>query len=236
MKERGGIVKVGERVRQIRKAKKMTILELANAIGGDVGNVSRLERGLQGFSESMLKKVATALSVPVSELFSSDDSVDTVNKYSVESICDKQGGGVYRVDVLDVSASAGNGVSSGDVVEVIRSIEYEPEYARTMFGNRPQGSVMLINVRGDSMTGTIEPGDLIFVDIKTRHFDGDGIYVFNFNGDTFVKRLQKVKFELKVISDNKAYETWSVTPDEMDMLHISGKVLVSQSQQIKRHG
>ncbi|MGO3011738.1 MAG: XRE family transcriptional regulator [Hafnia alvei] len=229
-------MKVGERVRQIRKAKKMTILELANAIGGDVGNVSRLERGLQGFSESMLKKVATALSVPVSELFSSDDSVDTVNKYSVESICDKQGGDVYRVDVLDVSASAGNGVSGGDVVEVIRSIEYEPEYARTMFGNRPQGSVMLINVRGDSMTGTIEPGDLIFVDIKTRHFDGDGIYVFNFNGDTFVKRLQKVKFELKVISDNKAYETWSVTPDEMDMLHISGKVLVSQSQQIKRHG
>lgn len=143
---------------------------------------------------------------------------------------------MYRVDVLDVSASAGNGASSGDVVEVIRSIEYEPEYARTMFGNRPQGSVMLINVRGDSMTGTIEPGDLIFVDIKTRHFDGDGIYVFNFNGDTFVKRLQKVKFELKVISDNKAYETWSVTPDEMDMLHISGKVLVSQSQQIKRHG
>jgi len=229
-------VKVGERVRQIRKAKKMTILELANAIGGDVGNVSRLERGLQGFSESMLKKVATALSVPVSELFSSDDSVGTVNKYSIESICDKQGGDVYRVDVLDVSASAGNGASSGDVVEVIRSIEYEPEYARTMFGNRPQGSVMLINVRGDSMTGTIEPGDLIFVDIKTRHFDGDGIYVFNFNGDTFVKRLQKVKFELKVISDNKAYETWSVTPDEMDMLHISGKVLVSQSQQIKRHG
>lgn len=229
-------MKVGERVRQIRKAKKMTILELANAIGGDVGNVSRLERGLQGFSESMLKKVATALSVPVSELFTSDDSVDTVNKYSIESICDKQGGDVYRVDVLDVSASAGNGASSGDVVEVIRSIEYEPEYARTMFGNRPQGSVMLINVRGDSMTGTIEPGDLIFVDIKTRHFDGDGIYVFNFNGDTFVKRLQKVKFELKVISDNKAYETWSVTPDEMDMLHISGKVLVSQSQQIKRHG
>ncbi|WP_282748872.1 XRE family transcriptional regulator [Hafnia paralvei] len=229
-------MKVGERVRQIRKAKKMTILELANAIGGDVGNVSRLERGLQGFSESMLKKVATALSVPVSELFSSDDSVGTVNKYSIESICDKQGGDVYRVDVLDVSASAGNGASSGDVVEVIRSIEYEPEYARTMFGNRPQGSVMLINVRGDSMTGTIEPGDLIFVDIKTRHFDGDGIYVFNFNGDTFVKRLQKVKFELKVISDNKAYETWSVTPDEMDMLHISGKVLVSQSQQIKRHG
>lgn len=229
-------MKVGERVRQIRKAKKMTILELANAIGGDVGNVSRLERGLQGFSESMLKKVATALSVPVSELFSSDDSVGTVNKYSIESICDKQGGAVYRVDVLDVSASAGNGASSGDVVEVIRSIEYEPEYARTMFGNRPQGSVMLINVRGDSMTGTIEPGDLIFVDIKTRHFDGDGIYVFNFNGDTFVKRLQKVKFELKVISDNKAYETWSVTPDEMDMLHISGKVLVSQSQQIKRHG
>ncbi|SUB63220.1 Uncharacterized HTH-type transcriptional regulator HI_1476 [Plesiomonas shigelloides] len=227
---------VGKNIRQLRKAKKMTILELASAIGSDVGNISRLERGLQGYSDTTLRKIAEALSVSVSELFMTEPSGDSAASYRIKSLENSERKDVYRVDVLDVTASAGHGSNTGDVVEIIRSIEYTPEYAKTMFGNRPQGSVMLINVRGDSMVGTLEPDDLIFVDTLIKFFDGDGIYVFDFNGDTFVKRLQKVKFELKVISDNKAYETWSITPEEMDMLHIQGKVLISQSQQIRRHG
>lgn len=229
-------MKIGERIRQIRTARKMTLQQLADVIDSDVGNLSRLERGRQGFSEPMLQKVANALSIHVSELFSDEDEDDTVNKYSVNSLANSRRDNVYRVDVLDVSASAGIGAHTGDVVEIIRSIEYVPEYAKSMFGNRPEGSVMLINVRGDSMIGTLEPGDLIFVDTGVTFFDGDGIYVFNFNGDTFVKRLQKVKFELKVISDNKTYETWALTQEEMNMLHVQGKVLVSQSQQIRKHG
>jgi len=39
-----------------------------------------------------------------------------------------------------------------------------------------------------------------------------------------------------VISDNKTYETWALTQEEMNMLHVQGKVLVSQSQQIRKHG
>lgn len=229
-------MKIGEKIKQIRKANKMTLSELALLIDSDVGNLSRLERGKQGYSEALVGKIADALSVPVSELFSTNDINDTVNSYSVNSLAKKEGRDVYRVDVLDVSASAGNGVSSKDTIEVIRSIEYEPEQAKLIFGSIPQGLVKLINVRGDSMQGTIEPGDLIFVDKRVTHFDGDGIYVFDFNGDTYVKRLQKVKSELLVISDNIKYREWSITPEETEMLHISGRVMLSQSQQYRRHG
>lgn len=143
---------------------------------------------------------------------------------------------MYRIDVLDVSASAGDGSPSKDVVEVIRSIEYVPDQARVIFGNRPETSVKLINVRGDSMEGTIEPGDLIFVDVAVSTFDGDGIYVFDFNGDMFVKRLQKVKREIIVISDNPRYREWSISEEELSMLHVAGRVMLSQSQQFRRHG
>ncbi|OWO86982.1 transcriptional regulator [Photorhabdus luminescens] len=229
-------MKIGEKIRKLRQAKKMTLLDLATAIDSDVGNLSRLERGKQGYSDSILNKIAEALSVPVAELFSSNDVLGTVNKVSPNSQTDSKESGMYKVDVLDVSASAGFGSAINDVIEVIRSIEYTARYANTIFGGRPEGSVALINVRGDSMEGTIESGDLIFVDTNITFFDGDGIYVFYFNGDLYVKRLQKVKFELKVISDNNRYETWSITKDECKMLHIEGKVLVSQSQQIRRHG
>lgn len=229
-------MKTGERIRKLRLERNITLQKLADMIDSDVGNLSRLERGKQGFSEPLLQKISVALRVPLSELFSDQEDSDTVNNYSVNSLSRSGRDHVYRVDVLNVNASAGNGSAAGDVIEVIRSIEYVPEHAKALFGNRPEGSVMLINVRGDSMTGTLEPGDLIFVDTKVNFFDGDGIYVFNFNGDTFVKRLQKVKFDLKVISDNKTYETWSLSNEEIEMLHVQGKVLISQSQQIRRHG
>nr|DAI68093.1 MAG TPA: Repressor protein CI [Caudoviricetes sp.] len=229
-------MKIGDKIRQIRKANKMTLSELALRVESDVGNLSRLERGMQGYSDGLIHKIAEALSVPVSELFSSNDADDTVDSYSVSSIMKKGRKDVYRIDVLDVSASAGAGSPSKDVVEVIRSIEYVPDQARVIFGNRPESSVKLINVRGDSMEGTIEPGDLIFVDVAVSSFDGDGIYVFDFNGDMFVKRLQKVKSELIVISDNPRYREWSISEEEMHMLNVAGRVMLSQSQQFRRHG
>ncbi|MEN4584655.1 XRE family transcriptional regulator [Pantoea agglomerans] len=229
-------MKIGDKIRHIRKANKMTLTELALRVDSDVGNLSRLERGMQGYSDSLIHKIAEALSVPVSELFSSNEANDTVDSYSIGSIIKKGRKDVYRIDVLDVSASAGDGSPSKDVVEVIRSIEYVPDQARVIFGNRPESSVKLINVRGDSMEGTIEPGDLIFVDVAVSSFDGDGIYVFDYNGDMFVKRLQKVKSELIVISDNPRYREWTISEEEMDMLHVAGRVMLSQSQQYRRHG
>ena len=229
-------MKIGERIKQLRKARKMTLQQMADIIDSDVGNLSRLERGKQGYSETTINKIAEALQVSPAELFSSDDDIDTVNIYSVDSLIGNRRDDVYRVDVLDVSASAGGGSPTKDVIEVVRSIEYVPEHAKMVFGNRPESSVKLINVRGDSMQGTIEPGDLIFVDVSIAYFDGDGIYVFDFNGDTFVKRLQKVKSDLFVISDNPKYREWSITSDEAHMLHVSGRVMLSQSQQFRRHG
>lgn len=214
----------------------MTLNELALRVDSDVGNLSRLERGVQGYSDSLIQKIAVALSVPVSELFSSNNSNATVDSYSIASMARKGRNDVYRIDVLDVSASAGDGSPSKDIVEVIRSIEYVPEQARVIFGNRPESSVKLINVRGDSMEGTIEPGDLIFVDVAVSSFDGDGIYVFDYNGDMFVKRLQKVKNQLIVISDNPRYREWSISEEELHMLHVAGRVMLSQSQQYRRHG
>ncbi|NIC29325.1 XRE family transcriptional regulator [Serratia plymuthica] len=228
---------IGTRIRELRQKRGMTITELAEAIDSDAGNVSRMETGKQkSFTELALKKVADALSVSVSDLFNSDELDNTVYKHSNLLSNNARGKDVYRVDILDVAASAGTGGNPSDVIEIVNSIEYDVDYAKAIFGGRPEGSVTLINVRGDSMEGTINPNDLIFVDNKINNFDGDGIYVFDFNGDFFVKRLQKIKFELRVISDNKAYEPWSITPDEVSMLHIEGKVIASQPQQIRRHG
>lgn len=88
----------------------------------------------------------------------------------------------------------------------------------------------IINIRGDSMSGTIKLGDLlfVFVDINTKEFDRDRIYAFLYEDTDHVKRLQKMKDKLLVISDNKSYSAWDpIERDEMNKVFVFGKVVGS---------
>jgi phage repressor protein C with HTH and peptisase S24 domain len=230
-------MKIGNRVRNLRNAKKMTIAELADAVGVDAANISRLETGKQKqFSEQTLMRLAQALNISVSDLFTSDENQNTVYKNSDNGLITVEGKDVFRVEVLDVSASAGSGLLQGsDVIDVIHAIEYGNDKASSLFGGRTSDGVKVINVRGDSMASTIEPGDLIFVDVHVHEFDGDGIYVFGFDGNIYVKRLQMIPDQLLVISDNPKYREWAINKENEHRFYVYGKVLISQSQNFKRH-
>lgn len=229
---------IGNRIRELRIAKGMKISELADAVGIDSANVSRLETGKQkSFTEQSLAKFAEALGISVAQLFTTSEIGTTVYKYSNPTSEAGEGSSVFKVEILDVSASAGGGFIQGsDVIDVIRSIEYNHERAITMFGGRTSDSVKVINVRGDSMAETIEPGDLLFVDISVNSFDGDGIYVFGFDDKIYVKRLQMIPDQILVISDNPKYREWSIDKATEHRFYIYGKVMISQSQSFKRHG
>ncbi|MDC9591600.1 S24 family peptidase [Xenorhabdus sp. XENO-10] len=223
-------MKIGSRIRSLRKAKGMTILELATAINSDVGNISRLERDKQGYTDTTISKISGALGVTVADLFVEEKDNASMNKTSLHK-CK-----YFKVESLNVEASAGHGVSTSEFVETIGSIEYTTDEAKLIFGNRAASAVKVISVKGDSMTGTIESGDQIFVDVSVNFFDGDGIYVFSFGRMLHVKRLQIQKNRLAILSDNPNYETWYIDESEEPQLHIQGKVIISHSHVYRRHG
>lgn len=229
---------IGNRVRSLRLSKNLKIAELADAVGVDAANISRLETGKQKqFTEQSLTRIAQALGVKVIDLFTSGEIDTTVYKNSDDALASTEGKDVFRVEVLDVSASAGSGhIQGSDIIDVIHAIEYSNDQALTMFGGRSSSGVKVINVRGDSMSPTIEPGDLLFVDVSINEFDGDGIYTFGFDGKIYVKRLQMIPDQLLVISDNPKYREWSISKENEYRFYIYGKVLISQSQSFKRHG
>ncbi|MFP1762059.1 S24 family peptidase [Lonsdalea quercina] len=143
----------------------------------------------------------------------------------------------YRVDMLPIQVSAGHGaVSSSEFVETVKAIEYTHEQARQLFGGKPASAIKMVTVKGDSMAPTIEPGDMIFVDVSVDTFDGDGIYVFVFGNMLYVKRLQMLKHRLLVLSDNAKYQSWHIEDGEQDEFHVIAKVLLSQSVNFKRFG
>ncbi|ECG1721270.1 XRE family transcriptional regulator [Salmonella enterica] len=228
---------IGNRIRQLRIAKNMKLADLAEAVGVDAANISRLETGKQKqFTEQSLIKLANILGVEIADLFTSEAAINTVCNHSLMRKDSAKMKDLFRIEMLDVSASAGHGlIQGGDVIDVIHAIEYSQDKASSMFGGRPASQVKVINVRGDSMTPTIEPGDLIFVDIGINKFDGDGIYVFGFDDKIYVKRLQMIPDQLLVISDNSNYREWHITKDNEYRFVVFGKVLISQSQHLKRH-
>lgn len=140
----------------------------------------------------------------------------------------------FNVDVMSLSYSCGPGTYGEDFPDIIRSISLEPGYASRIFGGRPATSIKAINAQGDSMVGTINPEDLVFIDVSVKRFEGDGIYAFTFDKTSHIKRLQKVKNRLMVISDNASYENWSIDESEEEQLFIDGKVIISWPMTLHR--
>jgi len=126
---------------------------------------------------------------------------------------------------LDLEAAAGHGRFVDALIQV-DSVRIGKDIAERI--QRHAGvaltSLALITVAGDSMEPTLRNGDIVVVDYSARNVDRDGVYVFTLGDSTFVKRLQKLPQSIKVMSDNKAYDSWEITPQEDDLL-VHGRVV-----------
>lgn len=212
----------------------MTQKTLGDAVGVSQAAIQKIETGRAAQTTKLLD-IAKALSVRPEWLSSGTgamraDGEDDKKPSHINH-------DVFRVDILDLAVSAGPGIVNQEFVEILHSVEYAPAEARHMFDGRKAENIRIINVRGDSMSGTIEPGDLLFVDISVKSFDGDGIYAFLYDDTAHVKRLQKMKDKLLVISDNKSYAAWDpIEKDEMNRVFVFGKVIGSMPQTYRKHG
>ncbi|HBR3063914.1 TPA: helix-turn-helix transcriptional regulator [Klebsiella pneumoniae] len=225
---------LAERLREARKAADMTQKTLGDAVGVSQAAIQKIETGRAAQTTKLLD-IAKALRVRPEWLSSGTGAM------RADGDDDKKPShinhDVFRVVILDLAVSAGPGIVNQEFVEILHSVEYAPAEARHMFDGRKAENIRIINVRGDSMSGTIEPGDLLFVDISVKSFDGDGIYAFLYDDTAHVKRLQKMKDKLLVISDNKSYAAWDpIEKDEMNRVLVFGKVIGSMPQTYRKHG
>lgn len=116
---------------------------------------------------------------------------------------------------FDIEAHAGSG--AGEMIaDITNYISFDEEwFARHV----PEAAILgALDVSGDSMADTLNPGDMIIVDMNRDHITNalaeGGIFVFAVRGDFKVKRLQPMlDGGLRVISDNPRYETEVIPPD-----------------------
>lgn len=207
------------------------IVNLAKKLNKDQGFVSRL---LYHEGKKYKKNIADKLVFDIEQAFNLPrgwlDGLSDDNKKRDLKGNENNGSIGVKIEVLDVKASCGNGIiTEREFISVLRSIEFTNDFAMKIFGKRSTDYIKVITAKGDSMVPTIKSGANVFVDTKINYFDGDGVYVFVFDNEVYIKRLQMTGTEIVVISDNSVYEKWRLDKQLMDNLYIQGKVFIGQN-------
>ncbi|BCB27037.1 hypothetical protein SKTS_19230 [Sulfurimicrobium lacus] len=190
---------VGNAIRQLREERAMTQAELAEKIGTDKGNVSRMEQKGQGTIEKVAE-VATALGVRVSDIFVQAEG--RANRVPVPR-------DAIDIPLLNASASMGVGeVRPSDDV-VVDTLRLKKHWiAENIKPITTPGNLRFIHALGDSMTPTLLSGDILLVDTGVREIAVDGIYVLEAHERLFIKRVrQRLDGAYEITSDNPTVKT-----------------------------
>lgn len=108
----------------------------------------------------------------------------------------------------NVQASAGPGADVS-IENIMHPMSFRKYWINNVLGVCAK-SLIVIGVKGDSMAGEINNGDIILINKDDTNLL-NGIYVIRIEGDLIVKRIQRLPGGIiKVISANKEYESFEI--------------------------
>jgi len=134
--------------------------------------------------------------------------------------------GYIDLPFYDIEVSAGHGALVA-CEERAEDMVFSQRFVTDTLGVNAN-NIFLMPVRGDSMVPTLKNQSLIIVN-RTDQIIEDGVYVFRYDGQLRVKRLQFSKIGISVVSDNPAYQTWELSKAELatEDFEIIGEVIWS---------
>jgi len=125
------------------------------------------------------------------------------------------------VPMLDVSAAAGGGRAGDDIPCDDTAIAFPPTLLRRITA-APTSGLRLITISGDSMTPTLEDGDMVMIDTGRTSPSPPGIFVLDDGVGLVAKRVDAVlnsfPQQLRLSSDNPAYSNYQRRIDEVRIL------------------
>lgn len=131
------------------------------------------------------------------------------------------------IPLLDMTASAGYGSLIND--DSVSTKEYI-SFTKTWLSKLTSTSEKYLigfTVKGDSMQGDINDGDIIIVNTQYNNLSTDGTFAVNIDDQMYVKILQRMPGnKVQVISKNTKYAPFTVDLDT-EYFKIIGKVIWS---------
>ncbi|SDV49089.1 LexA family transcriptional regulator [Chitinasiproducens palmae] len=201
---------------------------LCKRIGMSPSQIGQYLGGYRNLGERAARKIEDGAGLPAGWLDAAPETQISVAQ-SVPRESEPVRPGYVRLRTFDATPYMGTAGQPVDFPEVLGYVDVLRDYLVMELRCNPD-SLDLLPVKGDSMAGTVEHGDIVFVDRSVRNFDGDGVYVIVWNDGLMVKRLQSLgRGGLRIKSDNTNYDPVEVSPEEVEQLTICGRVTGSWS-------
>ncbi|ERI59240.1 helix-turn-helix transcriptional regulator [Xylella fastidiosa subsp. multiplex] len=167
------------------------------------GELSGLLNGKKSFGEKKARTIEKLAGMPDNYLDTTEEEIPEKQKSSTFNI--KTGNNYIRVDHIEAEAHMGQGRINEDLPEVINSVEFPPNYIRSLIGFLPPpGRLKLITGTGNSMSPKILPGETVLVDTGCNTFVGDGLYLVNTGNGQQIKALHDRNGYIYITSMDKA--------------------------------
>ena len=96
-------------------------------------------------------------------------------------------------------------------------------------------NLKIFKASGDSMSPTIDDGDIVLVDIGRTDFNNGGVFLLTINNEWFIKRLRlKINGDLEIISENsqKYGAPEIIHPNDDIEITIKGRVIKNLSRNL----
>ena len=198
---------------------------LADQVGVSQQAIGQILKGDISNPKKILE-ISTALGVNPHWLKTGKGPMEPTSQISSMSM-QKDDDHTLRVDLLDAELAAhSSGIINLEYPDVISSIFFTHEGVKQILGRTTTDGVYMFKVPTDSMAPTITQNDIVFIDTNVKEYIGEGVYSFNLNGETYIKRLQRLPTGvIMALSDNPLYHPFEITEDLFDTAEIIGKFI-----------
>ena len=204
---------ISDRLKAMRLAKGMTLLELAEAIGTSKQTIHRYENGtITNIPPEKIELIARALGTTPAELMGWGDEPGALARAGVLPI------GLKRLPILGAIACG----------EPIYADEEHESYAAA---DSSLDANFCLRAKGDSMTGArIFDGDIVFIRAQDSVDNGE-IAAVIINDEATLKRVYYYPDEEKLIlsPENPRYAPLVYIREELNFIKIIGKAVAFQS-------
>lgn len=134
------------------------------------------------------------------------------------------------IDYIHLNPSCGYGTAVLDEPDVT-PIKLGKKMIETVLRVTDEKNLKIFKASGDSMTDTIDDGNILLVDLGRLDYQNGGVFLLQKDNDWFIKRLRlKLSGELEVISDNPKYGIETFRPDANVDIQIKGRIIKNLSK------
>ncbi|UNK05812.1 S24 family peptidase [Psychrobacter raelei] len=216
---------IGNRLREIRESKNLSRGGVATKVGIGTTTLQQWEIGGREASIETIEKLAKLYNVSPQYLIFGDTESQPPQQLAPDSEAVNDDEYVH-IPAFDIAVSAGHGMFNDGTIKPNKYLAFRRHWVQAR--GLTVKCLAVLFTEGDSMIPTIPENAAIVINRERNQALDGKVYVIRIDDRLYVKRTQWIPTGgLRLISDNKAYDSFDISKQDMQAndIEICGQVI-----------